>query len=143
MTDVQKKQFRIIENMGWLDRIIRMIVGTVLIIVPMIFLAIYSMRLDEGNSVSPWWYVGMLVSLYPFWTSSIGWDPVYDLFNLRTCGGSEKNPCGSFPYEVDAAVGHHPIPDSDVVHSLTAAHHVGNERKGGPRYDRPHRTSPG
>ena len=143
MTDKQKKQFRIIENMGWLDRIIRMIVGTALIIVPMIFLTMNSMRLDEGGSVSAWWYVGMLVALYPFWTSSIGWDPVYSLFNIRTCGGSEKNPCGTFPFEVDAAVGDHPIPDSDVVHSLTAAHHAGNERKGGPRYDRPHRTSPG
>ena len=28
MTDEQKKQFQIIENIGWLDRIIRMMVGT-------------------------------------------------------------------------------------------------------------------
>jgi hypothetical protein len=143
MTNEQKKQFRIVENMGWLDRIIRMIVGTALLVVPIIILAMNAMRLDEGGSVSAWWYVAMLVALYPFWTSSIGWDPVYDLFNLRTCGGSEKNPCGSFPYEVDAAVGHHPIPDSVVVHSLTAAHHAGKDRKGRPGYDRPHRASPG
>ena len=143
MTDEQKNQFRIIENVGWLDRIVRMMVGTALLVVPIIFLAMHAMRLDEGGTVSGWWYVAMLVALYPFWTSSIGWDPVYSLFNVRTCGGSDKNPCGSFPYEVDAAVGHHPIPDSEVVHSLTAAHHAGKDRKGGPRYDRPHSASSG
>ena len=117
MTNERKTQFRIIENMGWLDRIIRMIVGTAMLIVPIIVLAMNAMRLDEGGSVAGWWYVVMLVALYPFWTCSIGWDPIYSLFNVRTCGGSEKNPCGTFPYEVDAAVGHHPIPDSEVVHS--------------------------
>jgi hypothetical protein len=143
MTDKLKKQFRIIENMGWLDRIIRMMMGTALLVVPIIILSMKAMRLDEGGSVSGWWYVAMLVSLYPFWTSSIGWDPVYKLFNVRTCGGSEKNPCGTFPYEVDAAVGHHPIPDSEVVHSLTAAHHAGNGRKGDADYDRRRNASAG
>ena len=143
MTHEQKKQFRIIENIGWLDRIIRMMVGTAMIVVPTIILAMNAMRLDEGSSVSGWWYVAMLLALYPFWTCSIGWDPVYGLLNVCTCGGSDKNPCGTFPYEVDAAVGHHPIPDSEVVHSLTAAHHAGKDRKGGPRYDRPHSASSG
>jgi hypothetical protein len=128
MTNVQKQQFRIIENIGWLDRIIRMIVGTALLVGPIIILSMHAMRLDEGGSVSAWWYVAMLVALYPFWTSSIGWDPVYGMFNVRTCGGSERNPCGTFPYEVDAAVGDHPIPDSEVVHSLSAAHHTGKHR---------------
>ncbi|MEJ2650559.1 MAG: DUF2892 domain-containing protein [Gammaproteobacteria bacterium] len=136
MTDEQKKPFRIIVNMGWLDRIFRMIVGTALLVVPMIVLGMHSIRLDEGGSVSAWWYVAMFVSLYPFWTSTIGWDPVYRLVNVRTCGDSERNPCGTFPYEVDAAIGDRPIPDSEIEHSLTAAHHAGKDRKGGPGYDR-------
>jgi len=128
MTDEQKKPFRIIVNMGWLDRIFRMIVGTALLVVPIIFLTMHSIRLDEGGSVSAWWYVSMLASLYPFWTSTIGWDPVYSLVNVRTCGDSERNPCGTFPYEVDAALGDHPIPDSEIEHSLTAAHHSHRQR---------------
>jgi len=143
MTNEQKRPFRIVENIGWLDRIIRMVLGSVLLVVPVIMLATHAMRLDEGGSVSAWWYVAMLVALYPFWTSSIGWDPVYNLFNVCTCGGSEKNPCGTFPYEVDAAVGHHPIPDSEVVHSLAAAHHAGKGRKDRPGYDRPRHASSG
>ena len=142
MTNEYKRQFRIIENIGWVDRLIRIVVGSVLLVVPIIILAMHAMRLDEGNAVSAWWYVAMLFALYPFWTSSIGWDPVYNLFNVRTCGGSEKNPCGSFPYEVDAAVGNHPIPDSEIVHNLAAAHHAGEGRKGRSGYDRPHHASP-
>ena len=145
MSDKQKKRFRILENLGWLDRIIRVMAGTALLVIPIIILSMNAMRLDEGGSVSGWWYVTMLVSLYPFWTSSIGWDPIYSAFNMRTCGGSEKNPCGSFPYEVDAAVGHHPIPDSEIVHSLTASHHdaKNSKSKGGRGYDRPRRASAG
>jgi len=123
MTDEQTKRFRVIENLGWLDRVIRIMSGTALVAVPLTIITMNAFRLDEGASISGWLYVVMLLALYPFWTSAIGWDPLYQLFNICSCGGSDKNPCGTLPYELDAAAGRHPIPESDVVHSLGTAHH--------------------
>jgi hypothetical protein len=127
MTDKQTKRFHVVENLGWLDRVIRIMLGTVLVAVPFTIITMNAFRLDEGASISGWLYVVMLLALYPFWTSAIGWDPIYQLFNICSCGGTEKNPCGTLPYELDAAAGRHPIPDSEVVHSLGTAHHPGEQ----------------
>jgi hypothetical protein len=129
MTDKQTKRTRVIENIGWLDRGIRIMIGTVLVAVPLTIMTIKAPGLEDGATVSGWLYVVMLLALYPFWTTAIGWDPIYSLFNIRSCGGSEKNPCGTLPYELDAAVGNRPIPDSDVVHSLETAHHPGEQSR--------------
>ena len=129
MTDLHIKRSRIIENLGWPDRGIRIMIGTVMVAVPLTIITIKAPGLDLGASVSGWLYVAMLLGLYPFWTSVIGWDHVYNLFKIRTCGGSEKNPCGTLPYELDAAVGRRPIPESDVIHSLDTAHHPGEKSR--------------
>jgi Inner membrane protein YgaP-like, transmembrane domain len=129
MTDRHTKRFNVIENLGWPDRAIRIMVGTALVAVPLTIITINAPRLDEGASISGWLYVVMLLALYPFWTTAIGWDPFYNLFKVRSCGGTEKNPCGTLPYELDAAVGRHPIPESDVMHSLGTAHHPGQKNR--------------
>jgi hypothetical protein len=128
MIDARKNRFGIIENLGWPDRGIRIMIGTVLVAVPLTIIAIQG-PINHGASASAWLYVAMLAALYPFWTTAIGWDPLYQLFKVRSCGGSEKNPCGTLPYELDAAAGRHPIPDSDVIHSLGAAHHSGERNR--------------
>lgn len=127
MADTQTMRSRIVENLGLIDRVIRIIVGTVMISVPLTIITINAPRIDEGVAISGWLYVILLLALYPFWTTAIGWDPVYNLFKICSCGGSEKNPCGTLPYELDAAVGRHPIPESDVIHSLETAHHPGQK----------------
>jgi len=129
MNDKETTQFRIVENMGWPDRAIRIIVGTSLVAVPLTIITMKAPGLEDGATVSGWLYVVMLLALYPFWTTAIGWDPFYHLFNVCTCGESERNPCGTLPYELDAAAGHHPIPESDIVHSLETAHHPGEPSK--------------
>ena len=148
MTDKQTKRIRVIENIGWIDRVIRIMLGTVLVAVPLTIITMKAPGLEDGATVSGWLYVVMLLALYPFWTTAIGWDPVYSLFKVRTCGGSEKNPCGTLPYELDAAVGHHPIPESDIVHSLDTAHHPGEKRRAqrqgrerGAGHDEPRRVA--
>ena len=148
MTDIQTRRFRVVENLGWLDRAIRLMVGTVLVAVPLTILTLKAPGLDDGTTVSGWLYAVMLLALYPFWTTTIGWDPLYDLFKVRSCGGSEKNPCGTLPYELDAAVGRHPIPESDIVHSLDTAHHPGEKsraqrqgRERGAGHDEPRRVA--
>lgn len=124
MTDTLKQRAGVVENLGWPDRGIRIMLGTVLVAVPLTIIAIKG-PIIQGTSLSAWLYVAILAALYPFWTTAIGWDPIYQLFKVRSCGGSEKNPCGTLPYELDAAAGRHPIPDSNVIHSLGAAHHSG------------------
>ena len=123
MNDRQNKRPGVVQNEGWVDRLIRFIVGSVLVSVPLTIIGMKLPLWPDGASISVWVYVTMLFAIYPFWTAAIGWDPVYALFGFRTCGGSEKNPCGTLPYELDAAMGHHPIPESDYQHNLASAHH--------------------
>jgi hypothetical protein len=129
MTDKQTTRSGVVENLGWPDRGIRIMIGTALVAVPLTIIAIEG-PMNHGTTGAAWLYVALLLALYPFWTTAIGWDPVYSLFNVRTCGGSEKNPCGTLPYELDAAMGNKPIPESDIVHSLETAHHPGDQFDG-------------
>lgn len=129
MNDTQTRRIRVVENLGWLDRGIRLVIGTALVVVPLTIITVNVPRIDLGvASLSGWLYVSILVAVYPFLTAALGWDPVYRLFNVRSCGGSERNPCGTLPYELDAAVGDHPIPDSTIEHSLRTAHHSRDRR---------------
>ncbi len=107
----------VIQNLGWLDRILRAIAGAVL----MVF-ALDALSMNADNAT--WAYYVVLVSIYPLFTAMIGWDPLYEAMTVKSCGLSERNPCGTFPFEVDAALGHHPIPRDDINHSLENSRHV-------------------
>lgn len=91
----------VIQNLGWLDRVLRFFVGAVLLALPC-FLII------SGTMEVTWYLVGaMLVSVYPLLTSFIGIDEIYRFFNVKSCDTSGKNRCGTFPDELDAAFGKH------------------------------------
>lgn len=126
MIKSNKNRGRLIpQNMGWLDRLLRFIVGTTMLAVPFTILVL-SMDpewLGKGHEVSNWVYYTPLISIYFFMTAILGADPVYALLRIRSCGNNPRNPCGTFPFEVDAALGNKPIPDSDIEHSLAASHH--------------------
>jgi len=107
----------VIQNLGWLDRVLRFVVGTVLLATPCYLIL-------SGNMMANWYLVGaMFLSVYPLMTSVIGTDQVYRFFNVKSCDTSSRNQCGTFPYEIDAALGHNPKPDSDIEHSLERSHH--------------------
>ena len=79
----------------------------------------------EVNVVVAWYAsYSMLFSIYPLLTAIIGVDAFYSWANIRSCGGSERSQCGTFPYEVDAALGRHPIPDNDLEHDLQHSRHI-------------------
>lgn len=107
----------VIQNLGWLDRVIRIAVGTAMLAYP-----VYQIATSETVEHS-WMIYSMLISIYPFFTAILGYDPIYAQFVVRTCDTSERNPCGTFPYEVDAALGHRPIPKSNVERSLENSRH--------------------
>lgn len=132
----------VVQNLGWIDRVVRYIVGTALVAVPLTIIGMNIPMWTEGASVSGWLYVVMLIALYPFWTATVGWDPVYGLLNVRSCGGTETNPCGTLPYELDAAARRQPIPESDYQHNLATAHHRSDEQ-GRQRSNRGHQGQPG
>lgn len=113
------------ENLGWLDRLIRFVIGSVLI--GSVFTTLYYFTdpvwVTEGRDPRGWAVYPMLISVYFYLTAIFGRDPIYSLLHIRSCGTSPRNPCGSFPFEVDAAMGNNPKPDDDVAHTLEKSHH--------------------
>ena len=76
-----------------------------------------------GTYLTPIHVLIMMLSIYPAFTSIVGWDLLYQMTNVKSCGLSERNQCCSFPYEIDATLGHNPIPNNDSDHSLAGSHH--------------------
>ena len=105
------------QNLSLLDRLFRFVIGIGLI-------AVAAVTLITGSAVT-WQGFAILLSIYPLMTGMLGVDPVYSLFNKKTCGINDRNQCGTIPYQVDAAMGHHPVPDKgyEYDHSLGASHH--------------------
>jgi len=107
-----------IQNLGLEDRTVRFLLGTALIAYGVISIAL------KGSTMMP--AVAIVAGIYPLMTTSVGWDPFYQLFNVRTCAaGGGRHQCGTLPYELDAALGHNPKPDRgrEFDHSYTATHH--------------------
>ena len=110
------KHLPTVQNLGLYDRSRRRVIAALMI-------GLQPLNLINGGLFDWHGYV-MLLGIYPALTAILGWDPIYALFNIRSCGGTARNACGTFPYEVDAAMGHHPTVDQDhdFDHSLTEAH---------------------
>jgi len=106
----------VVQNLGWLDRVLRFLLATTMLAAP-----IYLLMTQEV--ISGWFFYLMLLSVYPALTAIIGYDVLYEMAGTKSCGTSKRNPCGTFPYQIDAALGRHPIPDSGMEHSLSLAHH--------------------
>jgi len=114
-----------VQNIGLTDRMLRFFLGGALFAGGVLAMAVM-------GSVTLWSALAVIVSIYPLMTTMMGWDPFYQMANARTCsleGG--RNQCGTFPYEVDAALGHEPKPEEgrEYDHSLTGAHHEAQHKK--------------
>lgn len=106
-----------IQNLGLSDRMIRLIFSAVFLASPAYHLALFDAHFALQHGVL------MLLSIYPGLTAFLGWDPFYQMAYTKSCGATERNQCGTLPYQVDAALGHHPIPNDDWDHSLAGSHH--------------------
>ncbi|MDX9740454.1 MAG: DUF2892 domain-containing protein [Gammaproteobacteria bacterium] len=107
----------VIQNLSLVDRLLRMVLTAVLLAWPMIDLLVL------GDVMNGWHAASWLISAHVGLTAFVGWDPLYQLFGYKTCDLSERNQCGTLPYQVDAAMGHHPVPKRDFDHSLSGAGH--------------------
>ncbi|MGE0225810.1 MAG: DUF2892 domain-containing protein [Acetobacteraceae bacterium] len=122
--NAQKSRLRVVHNISLSDRGIRWVASATLLAAPAFDLVV------SGGSFTWWHGIAMLLSTYPGLTAFLGWDPVYALVDYKTCDLSERNQCGTLPYQVDAAFGNHPIPKNQYDHSLAGAHHGATRRKG-------------
>ncbi|MFQ5677771.1 MAG: DUF2892 domain-containing protein [bacterium] len=114
------RKLEVIQNEGLLDRVTRFIIGVV-----MLGIGVGEMTVTPHIT---WWEAALVIaSVYPILTAILGWDPFYGMTKVRTCNpeSGNRNECGSFPYEVDAALGHKPTPDkgSEYDHTLAGSHH--------------------
>jgi len=115
-----------VQNIGLFDRLFRFFGGGALLAVGVITITV-------AETPSVWSSIAILFSIYPLMTTIMGWDPLYQMIGGRTCNlESGRNQCGTFPYEVDAALGHNPEPDEGYRydHSLGGSHHKEEKQKG-------------
>ena len=113
----QNADYFVHQNVGAIDRTIRVVLGFAMLGVP------YFQLLQPGAMIEYWQAVSMMISIYPCLTGILGYDPIYGLFSVKSCDTSNRNQCGSFPYQVDALLGHNPIPEDDQEHSLLHSKH--------------------
>jgi len=105
-----------VQNIGLIDRMARFFGGGILLAWGCLELV------NNGNSTLA--VTSALLSIYPLMTTMMGWDPFYQLMGARSCSiENGRNSCGTFPYEVDAALGNEPKPKKGYDHSLAGSHH--------------------
>ena len=86
-----------VQNMGWADRVLRFVIGLALIVYALVMM-------ETRDEIGGYAYV-FYFSIYPMLTAILGWDPLYRLFQARSCNDSGRNACGTFPFEVEASLG--------------------------------------
>ncbi len=98
---MQMTQHRLgpVQNMGWLDRSVRTVIGALLI-------AVTLYEIQQGTPVGSYAYLP-IVAIYPLMTGLLGWDPFYAASNVKSCDISpgSRNKCGTFLFEVESAMG--------------------------------------
>lgn len=109
-----------LQNIGLLDRVIRLLIGAVLIGTSYYYVA----HMDQVASVwDVWGTYAILIAIYPIMTGMLGWDPFYAALHMRSCGDAGRNQAGTLPYQVEAMFGHTPkYTESDSERSLGSTH---------------------
>jgi hypothetical protein len=115
---IKTDNYFVIQNLGAIDRIVRVVIGTLMLAVPYLTLS------QPGGEMVWWFSASMMLSVYPLLTAFCGYDPLYQSAHIKSCSvGDGRNQCGTFPYEVDALLGHKPVPEDHVSHELGHSHH--------------------
>lgn len=118
---VKAEEVRVIQNLGLRDRIVRFVLGAMLL-APGITAAT-GILAGSGPEMNAWLAGMMAVAVYPLMTAMIGVDPFYRLLGIRSCGDSGTNQCGTLPYQLKARTGDAPAYcETDDTHSLEDCH---------------------
>ncbi len=81
-----------LQNIGLIDRAVRILVGTGMIGVWFFY---------PIETVSAWFAILPLLGVFPMLSGFIGWCPTYAMFHTKSCGTDEHNFCGSMPDQID------------------------------------------
>ncbi|KPJ96341.1 MAG: hypothetical protein AMJ55_02220 [Gammaproteobacteria bacterium SG8_15] len=79
-----------LQNIGAIDRTIRIIVGMALISV---WFVVDITSVNMGLVLLP------LIGIVPLLSGIIGWCPINAMFKTRSCGTDSHNTCGTLPYQ--------------------------------------------
>lgn len=83
-----RAKLTLLQNVGRWERLARFLAGTAL--------GAYGILIAlQGRAV--WPTVAVLASMYPVISAMVGWDPLYHVFGVRTCGRH----CRQVPFELD------------------------------------------
>ncbi len=86
-----------VQNLGWLDRTLRTIIGFALITVVL---------MDIQLGIPLGWHAFLpIIAIYPLMTGMLGWDPLYATGHIKSCDTSSHNKCGTYPFEVESKMG--------------------------------------
>lgn len=114
-----------IQNIGFVDRVFRFVIGAGLVAV-----MVFYYEMERGPVLNTYVQVLLVIfALYPLWTCTVGWDPVYAVFGIRSGNDKGRNQVGTFPYQVKAAFGTAPkYSDVKEERSLEACHYAPEEQ---------------
>ncbi len=93
MARVAANELGPVQNLGLLDRTVRILIGAAMIGV------VLSATL--GNALN---FLAIL-AIYPCLTGMFGYDPLYSFKRVKTCDISVKNKCGTYAFQVGNALG--------------------------------------
>lgn len=110
------------QNIGLIDRVLRFGLGVAMLAGGSFYVAqagaLHLYTLAEAAML-----VTMLVSIYPLLTAILGVDPFYSAAGIRSGDSTGRNQCGTFPYQIKAALGKAPrYCETGDEHSLESCH---------------------
>jgi hypothetical protein len=110
------------QNIGLIDRLLRAVIGSAMLAGGTAVL-LQASALPAITAMEAAMLGMILVSIYPLLTAVVGVDPFYSAAGIRSCSISGKNQCGTFPFQIKAALGKAPrYCETDDEHSLDACH---------------------
>lgn len=126
---VRAEQVHACHNIGLFDRISRFVIGVAMLAGGSYYVA-QAGALHAYTATEAGMLVMMLVSIYPLMTAILGVDPLYSITGVKSGGDTGRNQCGTFPYQVKAALGKAPryCETGDCEHSLESCHDDPRER---------------
>ena len=87
-----QNQSNALQNIGIIDRTVRIIVGSAMIGVWFVY---------PIATVNIWFALLPLLGVFPLLTGILGWCPTYALLHTKSCGTDKRNNCGTFPDQLD------------------------------------------
>lgn len=98
LIDKSLRNSNVLQNIGLIDRTVRIIVGLAMISVWFFY---------PIESVNLWFAALPLLGVLPLLSGILGWCPVYAMFHTKSCGTDKYNTCGPITDQLNHMVNPH------------------------------------